>query len=386
MKFLVYILILCSSALNAQALREMNFKYWYNSESPVLKLRPIREASRWICYYGLEARDTSANISGVELTWQLRKSLNDKDGISIPSDNVTREVDGVGLRGTVATPFSGELQFLVAKLSDPSTKQSRYFYTPLEPNLPETQILHNADGKAIIERFSKPNTPLLLNGPDPFFAAHYDDNFPTAPLAFSEAIGKVSKQMKIDSTFMVRGSEAFKLNNPGLYLIQRDTASTEGIALRVEADYPRYTKLRSLAAPLIYICTSQEYERIRLAGNDKKAFDKVILGITKDPDRAKKMFRSYFKRVESANEYFTSYKEGWKTDRGMIFIIFGPPDEVFRYADREVWNYKTTEFKVDFEFIRSPSLFDPFNYVLIRERKYKEIWYEVIDLWRNARY
>ncbi len=36
---------------------------------------------------------------------------------------------------------------------------------------------------------------------------------------------------------------------------------------------------------------------------------------------------------------FTSYKEGWKTDKGMIFIVLGPPDKVQRSKDREVWTY-----------------------------------------------
>jgi hypothetical protein len=96
--------------------------------------------------------------------------------------------------------------------------------------------------------------------------------------------------------------------------------------------------------------------------------------------------RSYFKRVELANQFFTSYKEGWKTDRGMIYIVFGLPDEVFKFNDREVWTYNADEYKATFNFSKSSSVFDPDNYVLIREKKYQQTWYEVIDLWRNARF
>src|SRR5690606_14005651 len=118
----------------------------------------------------------------------------------------------------------------------------------------------------------------------------------------------------------------------------------------------------------------------------KKAFDRVILSITRDQERAKKLIRSYFRRVEMANTLFTSYKEGWKTDRGMIYIIFGPPDEVFRFNDREVWNYKAIKQGLSFDFAQSPSLFDPDNFVLIRSKKYTETWYQMIDMWRNARF
>ena len=96
--------------------------------------------------------------------------------------------------------------------------------------------------------------------------------------------------------------------------------------------------------------------------------------------------RSYFRRVELANYYFTSYKEGWKTDRGMIYIIFGLPDEVFKFSDREVWNYNNASYKVTFNFAKSPTIFGPDNFVLIRQKKYQTTWYEVIDLWRNARF
>ena len=37
----------------------------------------------------------------------------------------------------------------------------------------------------------------------------------------------------------------------------------------------------------------------------------------------------YYRRVRFANEEFTQYKDGWKTDRGMIYILFGPPNQVF---------------------------------------------------------
>ena len=38
----------------------------------------------------------------------------------------------------------------------------------------------------------------------------------------------------------------------------------------------------------------------------------------------------YYKRVSYANENFDGWKDGWETDRGMIYILFGPPDQVER--------------------------------------------------------
>ena len=192
--------------------------------------------------------------------------------------------------------------------------------------------------------------------------------------------------MIVDSTFNYPPISQLRFLKRGLYLVQQDTNATEGFAFRVEEDYPHLAKVESLADPLIYICTKQEFERVKQAKGDKKAFDRVILAITGNTERARNFMRSYFRRVELANQYFTSYKEGWKTDRGMIYIIFGLPDQVYRFTDREVWTYKNSSYKITFDFVKSSTLFDPDNFVLVREKKFQETWYEVIDLWRNARF
>jgi GWxTD domain-containing protein len=224
-------------------------------------------------------------------------------------------------------------------------------------------------------------------GSDEWFVSYYNDEFPAAAPSFSEAQARVPRAMEADSVFRLRAGDEIVFSMKGLYLIQKDTNALEGLAFRSEDDYPQYTKLASLPGPLIYITTKQEYDRLETVDGNKRAFDRIILQITLDTDRARTLMRSYFRRVELANRFFTSYKQGWKTDRGMIYIIFGKPDEVFRFDDREVWRYDNERFKnISFNFSRSTSVFDPDNFVLIREKKYEDTWYEVIDLWRNARF
>jgi TonB family protein len=36
----------------------------------------------------------------------------------------------------------------------------------------------------------------------------------------------------------------------------------------------------------------------------------------------------HYRRIAYANEHFASTQPGWKTDRGHIYIVFGPPDEI----------------------------------------------------------
>jgi len=53
----------------------------------------------------------------------------------------------------------------------------------------------------------------------------------------------------------------------------------------------------------------------------------------------------YYARVEYANKHFSHFMEGWRTDMGMVYITFGPPNGVERHPFEidskpyEVWGY-----------------------------------------------
>jgi len=93
------------------------------------------------------------------------------------------------------------------------------------------------------------------------------------------------------------------------------------------------------------------------------------------------VIRKYFRSGELANNFFGSYKEGWKTDMGMTYIIFGPPDEVYRTGNTEIWTYKNMKSRLIFN--RAPSIYSPDNFVLQRDKRLMEPWYYTIDMWRK---
>ncbi len=57
-------------------------------------------------------------------------------------------------------------------------------------------------------------------------------------------------------------------------------------------------------------------------------------------------FDEYYLRIEFANRNFRSYTEGWLTDKGMVYIVYGPPSSVERqqgYGDGKIyekWSYR----------------------------------------------
>jgi GWxTD domain-containing protein len=394
MRFKFIILVgLTSFYANGQALQDINYNYIYNPAVKVaMNIKPVRSSEGWLVLYELNFGEASNDDNRYTIQWEGRNALNDKQGVALQSDSLliisaNRAEDKIW--GTVAFVKTATPKILVARVIDNLVKQAWIFYTHIIPDYPIIGYLTDSDDRPVFETFIQKNSSHNIVGgapsqEQPWIVSFYSDDFPAAAPAFSEGQARVPSIIKVDSTFLTQQNATN--DTTGLFLIQTDTTSREGFAYRVYDDYPRYTKLISLSDPLLYVCTKQEAERLKEARGDKKSFDRVILGITGNTDRAKDFMRSYFRRVELANQYFHSYKEGWKTDRGMIYIIFGLPDEVYKFTDREVWNYKNDLYKVTFDFVRSPTLFDPENYVLIRNKKFQETWYQVIDLWRNARF
>lgn len=74
-----------------------------------------------------------------------------------------------------------------------------------------------------------------------------------------------------------------------------------------------------------------------------------------DPDTDVNEYREeYYQRIAYANEHFTSGIPGWKTDRGRIYIMFGPPHEKESHPsggsyDRPTWEGGGTTSTFPFE-------------------------------------
>ncbi len=77
-----------------------------------------------------------------------------------------------------------------------------------------------------------------------------------------------------------------------------------------------------------------------------------------DPSQGKNQnYLDYVARVNKSNtRYAAMGKDGWKTDRGRIYIMYGEPSEIERYPNQpetrpyEIWNYYDIEGGVYFIF------------------------------------
>ncbi len=66
----------------------------------------------------------------------------------------------------------------------------------------------------------------------------------------------------------------------------------------------------------------------------------------------------YLQRVAYANDNFrVGSREGWRTDRGRVYIVYGPPDQIDRHPNEgnlkpyEIWYYNSIQGGVTFDFI-----------------------------------
>ncbi len=126
-----------------------------------------------------------------------------------------------------------------------------------------------------------------------------------------------------------------------------------------------------------YIITDQERKAFLSLSNDEErdAFiEQFWARRNPDPNSPENSFREeHYRRIAYANEHFAAGKPGWKTDRGRIYIMWGPPDSIDSHPSGgmyertpeegggetstfpfEVWHYRYLEGigeNVDIEFV-----------------------------------
>lgn len=233
------------------------------------------------------------------------------------------------------------------------------------------------------------------NNPDisTLFVKYYKRQFPIALPPFSLQ-GQKSFRYDHDSSFVYSilgrsdsNRKAFRLHKEGFYHFQIDTITREGLTLfKFYDNFPKVTSVKQLIDPLRYISTKQEYEEMVRHKNKKIAVDNFWIKATGNPDRGKKIIREYYNRVQDANEYFTSYLEGWKTDRGMTYIVYGPPDVVYKTSFSESWVYgeEGNLMSLNFTFVKVNNPFTDNDYILNRSPIYKSSWYVAVEAWRQG--
>lgn len=203
-----------------------------------------------------------------------------------------------------------------------------------------------------------------------------------------------------DTIIAIPYSDTIPLMFPreGIYHITTHRDNPEGFTFfNFGTAYPNMTNPGVMIEPLAYLVSEDELNSIRESERPKLALDNFWVKCAGNIDKARELIRIYYTRVLYANQYFTSYTEGWRTDRGMIYIIYGPPDKVYKSAEGESWGYLKpviksswgTRYRVKeeylfFNFRKKESLFTENEYYLSRSESLITMWDQAIASWKRG--
>lgn len=261
-------------------------------------------------------------------------------------------------------------------------------------NISESFLMTDTAGNVIYKNHIATNTPFLLDysGKPPayYWVSYYHRDFPLALPPYSSE-NEQTFDLTPDTTYRVPANAVMTLPKSGFYHFRLDTSTWEGFTVYSFYDqFPYIAKRVQMGPPLRYLTTRKEYNDLldvmNQPANLKKKVDEFWLNRAGSVERSKILVEAYYNRVQEANIFFSSYLEGWKTDRGIIYIVYGPPDKVYRSSDGEAWVYgdETSALSYYFSFSKVNNPFTDNDYSLQRMNSYRYGWGQAIEAWRNG--
>lgn len=203
-----------------------------------------------------------------------------------------------------------------------------------------------------------------------------------------------------DTIFAMPYSDTLPIMLPtdGIYFCSVDRKSDEGYTFfNFGETFPSMTKPEAMIEPLAYLASEEEMDALRSSLKPKLALDEFWIKCGGNIDKSRELIRIYYTRILYSNYYFTSFKEGWRTERGMIYTIYGPPDKVYKNSEGESWGYRKPVLKSSwggryrlkqeylfFNFRVRQNKFSENDYYLSRSETLVTYWDKAIDSWRKG--
>lgn len=386
----LFLWMVLSLGANAHDLTKENFNYLYNHAPVKIDYQIAKQDSLYklILSFHLVKVLPMDSLEGFELSQQQKINSNQEELIK----PIAIRVDSGFIKNVIELDFTAkeESNYLVVKFS--FLERPYLFGIPINGALafPLSNIIYGCDAEVMFYNGYKKLDSVWFEDIDDssnkeqFYAYMYEEHFPAAlpPMVVD---GSASGE-----TLRIKRKIAFKggmmLNEANhLYFIQNDTASNKGVSILSHQEYyPRIKDVQELIDALKYICTGDEFEELNEAEDQKLAFNEFWLNHISDKQLASETIKKYFRSVKYANALFTDYKTGWKTDRGMIYIVFGPPEVVTQKEEVEIWEYKTFDGDLKFTFAKTRNLFVQYHYSLIRDKLLNKAWFTAVRKWRTG--
>lgn len=393
------------SCTTSQKISNQNLMALYKPSASILhpEFNLVNEKENTVLYYTIATGELLFNkeengefAASVKVSFQLKSGYEDKliaDSASKVIKITYNEKEKVHSGNIIIPNKTLQKGIIEVRLSDVKRRQEATQY--LEYNRSNNNVrynfkIYNNKNEQQFKYYFKTNDSISIKhnfSNASYYVRYYNRDFalPAPPFSIH---APVFFDFKPDSFYKHPAASNFIFNKKGIYHIQTDTGNTDGLTLFVfDSYFPYVNNGEALLTPLRYITSKNEYEKLSAYKNTKLGVDSFWIATAGNPERAKELIRKYYNRVQNSNMFFTSHMEGWKTDRGLIYLIYGAPGMVYRTGNAENWVYgeDNSVASLTFTFYKIENPFSANDYRLERNPIYKDYWYKIVDAWRQGR-
>lgn len=372
---LISFLIGYSVASHAINFFRVNIAWQYDVRSPLrMDHRTIDSGEGIYLYLEIMTTDSLKH-------WSLDYLV--QEGYESESD---RPIKPLGIDTLYSRPYKALLRISLPRLPENllvvrAFHSDEYFYYDVlirNGNLPFPSFYPvGADHIPVLKNYL--TEKVTWKGVDSIYLRKYPETFGPPEPAMGE-VKPMVPAIEVDTSYTCNNNPLLDENY--FYVVQKDSLdAVSATYLKTPVYFPAYKKLHELVGPLLYILNSQEEKELLSSKNLKSAFDSFWLNTFGSKFNARNAIKKYYDSVEDANRLFTDFKPGWKTDRGMLLIVYGIPDEVYRTQNGEEWYYDEGE---AFEFNILSTFFAPRTYSLRRNNKFYDSWYSRVAMIRRG--
>ncbi len=291
----------------------------------------------------------------------------------------------------------GENYWMIIKLTDlkrsfdnvkmfPIYKKQNHqsnFFKINNSNILQNGFTVNNIQNTLIQHYNLKNTPVYV------YPLYLHNQLPNPPFN-SKNKNKDEYRLLNPQTFYLNDSGQFLMNLPyPAVFLKTDTNENNGtLVYQQNYEFPEYNSLNKLIDPLVYLLKPDEFLTLKNSANIKVEFENFWLKNNQmDLERARKAIKNYYDKITQANILFTTYKDGWQTDKGMMFIVKGLPQSIRIYHDREIWYYGETSLSEPEVYVFRKTNWDifPEHYILDKNFDHKYSWEKNVQLIKEGR-
>lgn len=400
MKFLLssFCLVLVSVAFGQQRMSSAELSSLYNQEHEFLVRHQVAaQGNQYKVYFNFMLNNGNVRISDYQLSYDIRSSYIDEKNVSkIVRIDTSQVIDIAFRQYTYELEFLKEEndQLLVIDIYNAVRDEHFYVDIPLvQGDIRPTPFLIFEENKDLpyFSKYINRNYKVRLVSPFGeslnYEITGVENNRNIALPPFDEGSPTEPSFTALDTLYGTTEGEVFEFFNTGYYSIKASAyPELEYKILVADEFFPYFGDYLDLVKPLIYVSTNEEYKNMRETEDIRQAFEEFVNNTISPNERVAKDFvKYYYRRIRKSARLFTEDREGWKTDRGMVYQVFGNPLQVFRNEKTELWAYPSEEggrIRFIFDILHEDGIV---KYKLIRGKRYRENWMLAVSQWRNGR-